>query len=276
MEKIECTIYDCEFNQYLKAVLKDNIVYVLDDEEKEVPAKEYVCEYVDYGMVQFYIGTYSQSGVESEDDDCKWGYFLHSTGEVVIPPIYDYAYPFYGEYAKVIKDKKCGCIDYESKEVISIIWDDIDTSLYRGICWIKKGNRFGYVNSLGEIVISPQFEMVRKFWSIDIDYNEKKSYAPVKLNDKWGFIDNEGNLIIDFQFDDIGNEGLLFIDKNINEGIEMFGRRYINYYTVKKEGKWGILKGDLEVIMPEYGQNYVLYRQSKIYIENGSITSINK
>jgi hypothetical protein len=317
MEKIECTIYDCEFDQYYKAILRDNIVYALDNEGREVPAKEYVCEHVDFGMVQFYIGHYSQTGDRENDDDCKWGYFMHSTGQVVIPPAYDYAYPFYGNWAKVEKDMKCGFIDYEGREIVKIIWDDTDSSLNRGLCWVRKGDKFGYIDHLGTVVINPQFEMAkdcqfvgesyedrkyaaivkkdgkygfidekgeyifkpsfedaRIFWSAD--YEQQKRYAPVKAFGKWGFIDSKGHFIVDFQFDDVGREGAFSTKEIMNKEKVSFGEERINFYAVNKDGQWGIIKSDLEVIMPEDGQNYVVYKERKIYIKNGWITNIRR
>lgn len=318
MEKIECTIYDCEFDLYRSGVLKDNIVYALDDEGNEVPAKEYVCEYVDFGMVQFYTGDYNQTGARSKGDDCKWGYFLHSTGEVVIQPIYDYAYPFYGDCAKVEKDMKCGFIDYEGREVVRIMWDDTDSSLNQGLCWVRKGDKFGYINDLGVVVISPQFEMAKVFQFIGdsyedkkctaivkkygkygfIDekgeyifkpslddardfwpagYGQKKRYAaPVKAFGKWGFIDNKGHLIVDFQLNDVGREESFSTKEIINKEKVRLDEEHINFYTVNKDGKWGIMNNDLEVVMPEDGQNYVVYRNRKIYIKNGWVVSIRR
>lgn len=311
MGKIECTIYDCEFDQYCIAVLRDNIVYALDNKGNEVPAREYICEYVDFEMVQFYIGYYSQSGDRPENEDCKWGYFLYSTGQVVIPPIYDYAYPFYGDCAKVVKDMKCGFIDYEGREVVKIMWDESDSSLNRGLCWVRKGDKYGYINDLGVVVISPQFELAKEFKNIGecdnaiyaaivkkdgkygfIDekgkyifkhsledvrdfwpaYSEqRKKYAPVKAFGKWGFIDKYGQLIVDFNFDDIGREGFFSTKEIINKDKIRLGEENINFYTVNKDGRWGIMKNDLEVVMPEDGQNYVVCRGKKIYIKKKSL-----
>ena len=85
---------------------------------------------------------------------------------------------------------------------------------------------YGYINSKGEEIIPPQFELAgdfseglaavgdeNKMGYIDINGNcvieqiyddageFSEGLAPVLKNDKWGYIDNDGNTVIAHQFD---------------------------------------------------------------------------
>jgi hypothetical protein len=310
MNKIDCTIYDCEFDLYHKGVIVDNRVYALDNDGNQVPANESVCEYVDFSMVQFYTGYYDKSYYEPKKDDSRWGYFNFSTGEIVVKPIYDYGWPFYGDRAKVKRNMKHGFIDPEGREVVRIEWDDAGSSFYPGLCWVKKGDKFGYIDKYGVEVITPQFELVERFELIgecnnnpmyaalvkkDGKYgyiDEKgeyifepsfddarrfwsRGYAPVNAFDKWGFIDGKGNFAAAFQFEDVGEEDCFSAEDDISKEKGL-SEEYIHFYTVKKDGRWGLLNTDLDIIMQEDKKPFVIYRGKRIYIKDGRVTSIQK
>ncbi|GKU29298.1 WG repeat-containing protein [Clostridium folliculivorans] len=311
MRKVKCTIYDCELDLYHEAVIEDNVVFILDKEGNQSEAKEYILPYVDYGMVQFFIGDYDESVHEIENNNSKWGYFKLSTGEIIVPPVYDYAYPFYGDRAKVRRKMKYGFIDTEGNEVVKIDWDDTANSVGFGLCWVKKGDKYGYVDRQGVKVLTPQFEKAerlnsignekyaaivkkdgkygfidekgnyifepvfqdaKKFWFAD--YKLNKVYAPVKAFYKWTFIDIKGKFVVNFQFDDIGEEKGITIKKSKEK--KLCEDQYISFYTVRKDGKWGLMNADFELIMPEDEQSYVIYHDVKIYIKEGKVTSVRK
>ena len=58
---------------------------------------------------------------------------------------------------------------------------------------MKIGDKWGYVNQVGKIVIEPQF---------DDAYNFSKGLAAIKISDKWGYINHKGEIVIKPQFDD--------------------------------------------------------------------------
>ncbi len=61
---------------------------------------------------------------------------------------------------------------------------------------VHRGKRWGFMDRTGKIVISPQFENVRDFFS---------GLARVRYGDKFGYIDEIGRVVIPYQFDDGGD-----------------------------------------------------------------------
>jgi hypothetical protein len=59
---------------------------------------------------------------------------------------------------------------------------------------IKSGNKYGFINQKGDIVITPQFESVYGFG----DY----SIAPFKMDGKWGYLNKKGEIVVAAQFDE--------------------------------------------------------------------------
>ncbi|NEO54198.1 MAG: hypothetical protein F6K54_14575 [Okeania sp. SIO3B5] len=55
-----------------------------------------------------------------------------------------------------------------------------------GLVAIKIGNKWGFIDRTGKMVISPQFDKVENFW---------KGLAPVKIGDESGYIDKTGRFI---------------------------------------------------------------------------------
>lgn len=313
MDNELCTVYDCEFDLYHKALIKDNMVYILDKEENPVPVRDYICEHVDFDRVQFYTGyDYDIPNPESEKVNSKWGYLKLSTGKIIIPPKYDYAAPFYGNRAEVKKNMKYGFINPEGKEVIDITWEETAGAFYKDLCWVKKDNKFGYINKAGIIVLSLQFEKVEQFESvgkgnkgdyeytalvkkdgkygyIDIqgnyiveptfDHIKKfwfRDYVAVKSFGKWGFINKRGEVVADFEFDEVGESGSLSYKEIDNEKKSFGGCERIDFYTIKKEGNWGIMFSNLDIITIKDSETHVIYKNMKIYMKNGHVTSTRK
>lgn len=65
----------------------------------------------------------------------------------------------------------------------------------KGTLAFRTGEKWGFVTSYGQVLISPFFEDAKSF---------SQGYAAVKLNGKWGYIDTTGKLIIPCVFQDAG------------------------------------------------------------------------
>lgn len=188
---------------------------------------------------------------ESFEQDGKYGY-KDKSGKIVIKPIFEYAYEFSEGLAAVeIKDElgnnKCGYINTKGDFVISpkyemtmpfasglgpVILEDggfIDRNgnekiafNYNGVGMFngglaavldKESNKWGYINTKGELKIPFKFDECRAF---------AEGVAPVKIDGAWGYIDRTGKLIIPATLEDAGD-----FDHGI-VGVNNDGEYYIN------------------------------------------------
>lgn len=220
MKYTNCTIYDCEFDNYVDGVILGNKVFALGYLNNLIPAKTRICEYVDYGMVQFYVGQYEDC---LNTGNAKWGYFHLSDGAIVVPAMYDKASPFDGKRARVMWKNKYGFLDLLGNIVIDLIWDDCYGSFRKGLCLVKKAFLWGYIDEEGSIIIKPRFELAEQFEEIKDDIY----LARVKKDGKYGYIDEQGNFVISPRFEMAENFTLI--------------KKELPIALVKKDGKYGYI-----------------------------------
>lgn len=89
-------------------------------------------------------------------------------------------YIFSSLTGKLISKFECQDIGKQSKDLIPL----------------KSGGKWGFINSLGEWVITPEFDFVDNFYS---------DFARVQKNNKYGFIDKNGKVVIEIKFPYVGN-----------------------------------------------------------------------
>ncbi len=250
MKQSKCTIYDCEFDNYVEGIITGNIVFAISDSNNPIPAKCKICEYVDYGMVQFYVGEYDY--YLNEDGDAKWGFFNFSDGEIIVPPIYDQADCFSGNRARVILEDKHGFLDQYGKVAIDLIWDDSYGSFYEGLCAVKKHLLWGYINKEGRVVIEPRYEFAEQFKLIKNDV----FLARVKENGKYGYIDKNGKFVVKPRFDIM--EQFLLIKKEVSVAL------------VENDGKYGYINKQGKLVIPyEFEMAYDFSEDLAYVIKNG-------
>jgi len=90
-------------------------------------------------------------------------------------------YPVYIEAAN-----KAGYIDEIGEIVITPIFDEA-YEFSEGLAAVSNNGKYGYINTNGVIVIPFKFDFAREF---------SEGYAAVKVKEKWGFINKDGKLII--------------------------------------------------------------------------------
>ncbi len=137
-------------------------------------------------------GYYFSEGLAAVKKKNKWGY-IDKEGKIVIDFEFDNAYPFSEGRALVLKDKEYFFINKEGTPVIET--QDYETmGIYfsEGLNFIKINWQWGFIDTLGEIKIEPQFDSVLNF---------SEGLAIVKIKDKFGYIDKNGKIVIEPKYD---------------------------------------------------------------------------
>lgn len=158
---------------------------------------------------QFDAVTEFSDGYATVSVDGKWG-VIDTKGKYSVSPQYDYISSFSNGVAVVTDfdvdgegSDKCGLIDTKGKMLLPITYDKIGSDSRRGlgeldldddvdIFPIKSGEKYGYANTKGEIIVNPTYDDANSF---------SEGYAAVCSNEKYGFIDEKGKLVINCQYD---------------------------------------------------------------------------
>ena len=97
------------------------------------------------------------------------------------------------------EDGKFGYINHLGEVVITPQFEKASTSFSEGLANVKVGGRWGFINEEGKFVINPQFEHNKR--GFDHAYNFSDGMAKVEYDGKWGYINKEGKLVVTPQFD---------------------------------------------------------------------------
>lgn len=168
--------------------------------------------------------------------------FINKKGKIIIPFIYEDAYPFFEEYASVKKDKKWFYINKNGEKILP----DSLTYSYRPIINShaifmsntpseKRKNRLinntqsvleflnkiekielkeGLINVNGKIIIKPIYDEISGYFH--------KGYMRVQNNGLLGIIDENGKIVIPLNYErisDISNEKLFVVRKREKYGM---------------------------------------------------------
>lgn len=211
-----------------------------------------------------------QEGLVAFRENGKKGFKVKSTGYIMVPAKYDGSGGFGAtNYCSVLRNKKYGMINIAGKEVIPLIYDNIDELRQvdeQMICRAEKNGKIGFLNEEGKTIIPFKYEKAGYFWSCTI--------VPAKFNGKFGYIDARGNTVINFKYDEAGQmingyARIAMKDETypmynnyaiINEkGEEITGFVYNNIsrnmymedlIRVWKKGKSGFLDKNAEIAIP--------------------------
>lgn len=116
----------------------------------------------------------------------------------------------------------CGFIDKFSKIQIPLEWEDVKL-FSEGLAPARVGNKWGYINTRGEVVIEPQFDGAGMF-------SENRAWVKTKGENGWkyGFINKNGEMVIEF---------LYSAAKPFREGVA----------AVCMDNRWGFIAPDGQV-----------------------------
>jgi hypothetical protein len=262
----QCQIFDCEWHYYYPGVIIDNKLSVLDKENKPADVSTLIWgpwEKRELPLMSFYTG---ENEFGSEENRLKWGFVNISTGEIAVPPIYDYVSCFCNtSLAKVTLNYKEGFIDKTGKVMGGIVWDRVHSFFdVSPICAVRKGTLWGYIGQDGNLVIEPQFEEVgewKKLFGQEFnpgasgEERTEKVLALVKKEGKYGWLDSQGNYFSEPQFEKVGAWTALSAIapcSNLSKEERIYrslSNKWDYAIMVKKDGKCGYLD--------EYG-NYLI------------------
>ncbi len=120
-------------------------------------------------------------------------------------------------------------LEISSGEEICAMRFDTASPFSEGIACVCKGDKWGYINVDGTIVIPFKYEAANSF---------REGLASVKLNDAWGVINKHGDIVVDFIYDH----------------VEDF---YDGMADIKLNGKYGFVdKYGIEIVSPKYDDVY--------------------
>ncbi len=152
---------------------------------KELNTLENVLNYLDNRYIRYIFQTNVEINVAvyTEDlnpvynENLKWGY-CDTSGELIIPYLFDGAYRFIDDYAIIIVGEKYGMIDKKGNYLIKPAYEFLEP-FSDGLAVARQSKKFGFINKDNNVCI-------------DFIYDDAESFeqgkAKVKLNGKVTFI----------------------------------------------------------------------------------------
>jgi len=208
-----CTLFSCAANKNRD---DGNITTQNKKGQSEIKTN-IIADSLDYDQITAY--TYSE-GLIIVEKDYQCGFMDLRTAELVIPCVYQNAYPFNeGLACVVVKGNKIGLIDKTGEIAIPCIYDESTWRFKEGSIGVRKGSKWGFVDRNGETVIPFEFDSAESF---------SEGLALVSGKGKYAFIDKFGNTAIslaDYAFAYSFANGYAVVHKNGKNGL------------INKEGK---------------------------------------
>lgn len=199
--------------------------------------------------------------------DNKWG-VLDITKGMLIEPAYD-SMEFDGNNYKVRADGKTGMISASGNPIIEVKYDNITTYKSPDQYYVCLNGKWGILDTVNGMRIAPEYDNMNSYGENFI----------VKKDGKTGIISNTGSVIMDIKYKSISsyhaycsfatdnnvpNNNIVVQDQDGTysiysktknaitlSGIQEFGEElYSNGVKVKKNGKWGLLSKNAELILP--------------------------
>ncbi len=174
----------------------------------------------------------------------KFGY-INKNDHLVIPYKFDYGYDFVGGIAKVKVHNKWGYINTKG-ELITDLFDEI-SNFQNNIATARQGDKYALIARNGKI-LSAWYDHIYPF---------HQDIARVRLNNKYSFINNNGERITEQWFDDAD---------------DFFG----GLAKIKLDGKWGFINTEGKIIVkPQYEWASSFIGGIAKVSKNGEFTLIN-
>jgi hypothetical protein len=211
----------------------------------------------------YYCGIFTDGLLVYKNNEGLFGY-INKSGEIIINAKYKNATPFENGFALVTdKNQYIKIINIKGEVIKELIDVELAYPFFDGLAVIRKNDKYGYIDTKGNILINPIFSSAVSF---------QNGYAVVcefdKKNNKfvWGIIDKNGKYINDIKFDALerfsknglakAKEGKLwgYIDNTgkyvINPQFEDCEEFSDGLTRIKKEGKYGYINKKNETVIP--------------------------
>jgi len=122
--------------------------------------------------------------------------FIDSTGKMFVPPTYDFAHPFFENYAFVgmAEDRryahpKWGFIDTSGKQIADFKYPQV-RDFSEGLAAVKtQNNKWGFIDYQDKMIIPDIYDNVYSF-------KNGLAWATIKDENKYGFINKKGEWVI--------------------------------------------------------------------------------
>lgn len=189
----------------------------------------------------------------------KWG-FIDKQGDIVISPQFDDVGDFCEGLARVLVNNKVGYIDPKGNIVIPLQFDwnysvEFDwagsvewwgvrkaCNFSEGLAMVLVGNKYGYINTVGEMVIPPQFT------AVDHTSSFRRGLARINMENKFGFINRDGGFVIPPRYDFVSS----FMIEDSAAIAEVGGKRGL----INRKGDW-IISPTFDWIIYTNGSNSI-------------------
>lgn len=136
-----------------------------------------------------------QDGLAAVKKDGKW-MLINTKGEsesqLFDEIVLDYAGRYIVDGYIIAKSgDKYGLYDEKFKLKAELDCTDVDVCTEDGLIAVCKGDKWGFVNTAGKVVIEPYFDDAKSF---------SNGLAAVMKDGKWGFINSDGTVVIDYAY----------------------------------------------------------------------------
>lgn len=152
--------------------------------------------------------------------------------------------PFEKSVLKYKENGKYGIIDFSGKKITKPIYDNIESLEYReGSLLVEQNGKFGVININGKQIVKVEYDKIESdaYYTTENDYMEAGFIVQTKTDDgyRYGYINKEGKEILNTEYNEINR----IVDIKDSENV---------YLLASKNGKYGILKNNKEIVQNIY------------------------
>ncbi|MDB5013333.1 MAG: hypothetical protein JWQ25_1535 [Daejeonella sp.] len=191
--------------------------------------------------------SYPYDGLFRVSMAAKYG-FVNLTGEEVIPLIYKNANEFGSGRSLVNLEGNSFFIDKTGKSIIKLsAFEKTHEQFVSGICGVKKGGKWGFMDINGKILIPCKYDDVQQIsngFSVVVFGGKPGEYGKLK-GGKWGFIDKTGKPLTPLKY--------AYASSFRNGPAVVNTGGILDVYDYASRGKWGYIdKTGKEITLLKY------------------------